>query len=146
MSRKNIINRVLNRPSESRGSQPSGLLLVLFVEAKRIKPFPFGNFRCFANLEVAHTGGGIAQSQLKSFSAARKSTGRRGAALYRKSTLRVLFGSFCRSKKNGKTFPFRNISPTFKKAGQKTLKEHSAMRNALPLQTKAEANSGVIIL
>ena len=44
MSRKNIINRVLNRPSESRGSQPSGLLLVLFVEAKRINPFPFGNF------------------------------------------------------------------------------------------------------
>ena len=41
MSRKNIIDRVLNRPSESRGSQPSGLLLVLFVEAKRIKPFPF---------------------------------------------------------------------------------------------------------
>ena len=43
MSRKNIIDRVLNRPSESRGSQPSGLLLVLFVEAKRIKPFLFGN-------------------------------------------------------------------------------------------------------
>ena len=34
----------MNRPSESRGSQPSGLLLVLFVEAKRIKPFPFRNF------------------------------------------------------------------------------------------------------
>ena len=30
-----IFCRVLNRPSESRGSQPSGLLLVLFVEAKR---------------------------------------------------------------------------------------------------------------
>ena len=38
---KKIFCRVLNRPSESRGSQPSGLLLVLFVEAKRIKPFPF---------------------------------------------------------------------------------------------------------
>ena len=33
----------MNRPSESRGSQPSGLLLVLFVEAKRIKPFLFEN-------------------------------------------------------------------------------------------------------
>ena len=41
---KKLFCRVLNRPSESRGSQPSGLLLVLFVEAKRIKPFPFGNF------------------------------------------------------------------------------------------------------
>ena len=30
----------LNRPRESRGSQPFGVLLVLFVQAKRIKPFP----------------------------------------------------------------------------------------------------------
>ena len=30
----------MNRPRESRGSQPSGVLLVLFVQAKRIKPFP----------------------------------------------------------------------------------------------------------
>ena len=30
----------LNRPRESRGSQTSGVLLVLFVQAKRIKPFP----------------------------------------------------------------------------------------------------------
>ena len=41
---KKIFCRVLNRPSESRGSQPSGLLLVLFVEAKRINSFPLGNF------------------------------------------------------------------------------------------------------
>ena len=34
----------LNRPRESRGSQPSGVLLVLFVQAKRIKSFPFGKF------------------------------------------------------------------------------------------------------
>ena len=61
---KKIFCRVLNRPSESRGSQPSGLLLVLFVEAKRIKPFPFGNFRGFANLESVHTGGGIAGTKL----------------------------------------------------------------------------------
>ncbi len=30
--------------SESRGPQTSGVLLVLFVQAKRIKPFPFRNF------------------------------------------------------------------------------------------------------
>ena len=29
----------LNRPRESRGSQPSGVLLVLFVQAKRINPY-----------------------------------------------------------------------------------------------------------
>ena len=54
MSRKNIIDRVLNRPSESRGSQPSGLLLVLFVEAKRIKPFPFGNFLLVRKFPKGH--------------------------------------------------------------------------------------------
>ena len=31
----------------------------------------------------------------------------------------MLFGSFCRNKKNVKPFPFGNISPAFKKAGQK---------------------------
>ena len=37
----------LNRSPESRGSQTSGVLLVLFVQAKRIKPFPFGKFEVF---------------------------------------------------------------------------------------------------
>ena len=37
----------LNRPPESRGSQTSGVLLVLFVQAKRIKSFPFGKFEVF---------------------------------------------------------------------------------------------------
>ena len=38
--------------------------------------------RGLANLDSAHTGGGIAQNQLKPFSAARESTGRRNAAPY----------------------------------------------------------------
>ena len=40
----------LNRPRESRGSQPFGVLLVLFVQAKRIKPFLFAE-----NIEVLQT-------------------------------------------------------------------------------------------
>ena len=35
-----FFDRALNRPRESRGSQPFGVLPVLFVQAKRIKPFP----------------------------------------------------------------------------------------------------------
>ena len=80
MSRKNIINRVLNRPSESRGSQPSGLLLVLFVEAKRINPFPFGNFP----LHGKHAPVGAARC----------------------ACFLVLFA---KSKKNVKPFPFREL-------------------------------------
>ena len=39
---------------ESRGSQTSGVLPVLFVQAKRINPFPFREVRGFPNLESAH--------------------------------------------------------------------------------------------
>ena len=39
---------------ESRGSQTSGVLPVLFVHAKRINPFPFRELRGFPNLESAH--------------------------------------------------------------------------------------------
>ena len=39
-SRNLVSSGDLNRPRESRGSQTSGVLLVLFVHAKRIKPFP----------------------------------------------------------------------------------------------------------
>ena len=46
MSRKNIIDRVLNRPSESRGSQPSGLLFGSFRTSKKNKPVSLsGTFR-----------------------------------------------------------------------------------------------------
>ena len=57
----------LNRPRESRGSQPSGVLLVLFVQAKRIKTFPFREIRGFPNLEAAHRNGGFARTKLKPF-------------------------------------------------------------------------------
>ena len=55
----------LNRPRESRGSQPFGVLLVLFVQAKRIKPFPCWEFRGSANLESAHPNNDHAQTNLK---------------------------------------------------------------------------------
>ena len=43
-----VSSRDLNRPRESRGSQPSGVLLVLFVQAKRINPFSLaGRFEVF---------------------------------------------------------------------------------------------------
>ena len=43
-SENHVSSGDLNRSPESRGSQTSGVLLVLFVQAKRIKPFPFGKF------------------------------------------------------------------------------------------------------
>jgi hypothetical protein len=52
---------------ESRGSQTSGVLLVLFVHAKRINPFPFREIRGFPNLESAHRNGSSAPQQLKPF-------------------------------------------------------------------------------
>ena len=41
---KHRIDRRFEPFLESRGPQTSGVLLVLFVQAKRIKPFPFRNF------------------------------------------------------------------------------------------------------
>ena len=55
----------LNRSPESRGSQTSGVLPVLFVQAKRIKLFLFGKLRGFANLDSARRNGGFAQTKLK---------------------------------------------------------------------------------
>ena len=52
---------------ESRGSQTSRVLLVLFVQAKRIKPFPFRKVRGFPNLDSARHNGGFAQTKLKPF-------------------------------------------------------------------------------
>ena len=45
--RKSCIERRFESSPESRGSQTSGVLLVLFVQAKRIKSFPFGKFEVF---------------------------------------------------------------------------------------------------
>ena len=55
----------LNRPRESRWSQPFGVLLVLFVQAKRIKPFPCREIRGFANLESAHPNNDHTLTKLK---------------------------------------------------------------------------------
>ena len=44
-SRNPRIERRFESSPESRGSQTSGVLPVLFVQAKRIKPFPFGSSR-----------------------------------------------------------------------------------------------------
>ena len=53
---------------ESRGSQTSGVLPVLFVHAKRIKPFSlFGKLRGSANLESAYRNRSFAPQQLKPF-------------------------------------------------------------------------------
>ena len=57
----------LNRPRESRGSQPFGVLLVLFVQAKRIKPFPRREFRGSANLDSAHPNNNFALTKLNPF-------------------------------------------------------------------------------
>ncbi len=66
MSRKNIIDRVLNRPSESRGSQPSGLLPVLFVEAKRIKMFLVGSIEV-SQTSNQHTATAVSHRPIKTF-------------------------------------------------------------------------------
>ena len=52
---QSCIDRRFESSPESRGSQTSGVLLVLFVHAKRIKPFSLsGKIRGSANLESAH--------------------------------------------------------------------------------------------
>ena len=61
----------LNRSPESRGSQTSGVLPVLFVQAKRIKPFPCRELRGFANLESAHPNNNFPLTKLNPFAASR---------------------------------------------------------------------------
>ena len=62
--RKSRIERRFESSPESRGSQTSGVLLVLFVQAKRIKPFPLREIRGFTNLESAHPNNDHALTQL----------------------------------------------------------------------------------
>ena len=62
---KSRIERRFESSPESRGSQTSGVLLVLFVQAKRIKSFPFGKVRGSANLDSARRNGGFALTKLK---------------------------------------------------------------------------------
>ena len=67
-SQKHRIDRRFESSPESRGSQTSGVLLVLFVHAKRINPFSLsGKLRGFANLKSARRNGSFAPQQLKPF-------------------------------------------------------------------------------
>ena len=102
----------LNRPPESRGSQTSGVLLVLFVQAKRIKPFPFRELSRFCKPRISPLKQQLPTNKIKSFAAPRqlfpyfllgtKSMEKNFSALrrcpFRDSTLRVLFGAFCVAK------------------------------------------------
>ena len=65
LPQKPCIEQSFESSPESRGSQTSGVLPVLFVQAKRIKLFPFGKFRGSANLDSARRNGGFAQTKLK---------------------------------------------------------------------------------
>ena len=65
LPRKLCIERRFESSPESRGSQTSGVLLVLFVQAKRIKSFPFGKLRGSANLESAHPNNNFPLTKLK---------------------------------------------------------------------------------
>ena len=65
---QSCIDRRFESSPESRGSQTSGVLLVLFVHAKRIKPFSLsGLIRGFANLKSAHPNNYLAQTKLNPF-------------------------------------------------------------------------------
>ena len=122
MSRKNIIDRVLNRPSESRGSQPSGLLLVLFVEAKRIKPFPFSETLEVLQTSIQRTQVAVSHKLIKSLPLRGISSGRRGAApyLYTQSVCAACFASILRRQSRSMAFPDGNISLLLKKQDKNT--------------------------
>ena len=65
---KSRIERRFESSPESRGSQTSGVLPVLFVQAKRIKPFSLsGKIRGSANLESVHQNSKFAQTNLNPF-------------------------------------------------------------------------------
>ena len=57
----------LNRPRESRGSQTSGVLLVLFVQAKRIKPFPFRELSRFSKPRISPPEQQLPTNKIKTF-------------------------------------------------------------------------------
>ena len=52
---------------ESRGSQTSGVLLVLFVQAKRIKPFPYGKVPRFSKPRISAHRQKLCTNPIKSF-------------------------------------------------------------------------------
>ena len=65
-SRNPRIERSFESSPESRGSQTSGVLLVLFVQAKRINPFPFGSSR-FCKPRISTPNQQLRTSPIKTF-------------------------------------------------------------------------------
>ena len=66
--RRNLVSSGdLNRPRESRGSQPFGVLLVLFVQAKRIKPFPYGKVPRFSKPRISPPKQQLPTNKIKTF-------------------------------------------------------------------------------
>ena len=62
-----VLSGDLNRSPESRGSQTSGVLLVLFVQAKRIKPFPFRELSRFCKPRISPLKHQLPTNKIKSF-------------------------------------------------------------------------------
>ena len=71
ISRKNIIDRVLNRSPGVERAAALRLLLVLFVEAKRINPFPFRGVSRFCKPRFSAHRQQFCASQIKSLAATR---------------------------------------------------------------------------
>ena len=65
--RKPCIERRFESSPESRGSQTSGVLLVLFVQAKRINPFPLQGASRFRNPRISPPEQQLRTNKIKSF-------------------------------------------------------------------------------
>ena len=94
---KSYFRQSFESSPESRGSQTSGVLLVLFVQAKSTKNRSLsGNFRDSANLESAHQKSKFVQTKLNPFAAS------------------PLFPTFCKVQKVGQKtlkLSFRKVLP-----------------------------------
>ena len=66
--RKSCIERRFESSPESRGSQTSGVLPVLFVQAKRIKPFPFREVPRFCEPRISTPNNTLPLTKLNPFS------------------------------------------------------------------------------
>ena len=95
LSPKSCIERRFESSPESRGSQTSGVLPVLFVQAKRINPFPLReSFEVFQTLNQ-RTNPKFSTNKIKSFAASRFLSPPCGGYL----------PTFCRTQKVGQKIP-----------------------------------------
>ena len=97
LQRKSRIERRFESSPESRGSQTSGVLLVLFVQAKRIKPFPFREARGSANLESAYPNNSFPLTKLKPFPKEDSRFCKPRIRTHKQQLLTNKIKSFCRS-------------------------------------------------